>query len=589
MKLKMIFTLFLYSIAFSQANQDTKEIVNQSSKLKRSINSNDDKATANTYYELGDKYYISGEFDKSESFYIKSLQIYEKLEDKNNIAKVSRVLAICQEKLNKLPQANFNYSNANKYESNKVNQKLNKNDANRLNTSNIQLQEENLKENIEVFKSTEQKQQLADGYEKLAEYNLKNKDLISAENNLSNSFKTIKKENPEKAIAIQEKISDIYVKEKNFDKAIESKKDLIKEDFVQKNTEVKCKQLQELANLYSQKENSEDALKTLEKAFEIAMVNGHTLEAKNSIIKLDSIFKTQNKPEKSLQFYRIFSQKLAELLKKDKNLIDEKIITETEEKIELLEKERQLKDDLIQEKSNFNTGLIIFIGLLILFLGLILLALKKLQTKNKKIALQSLRREMNPHFIFNSLNSVNHFISKNDELAANQYLTKFSKLMRGIMENSTDDYIPLPTEMELLQNYLALEKSRFQEQFDYTIEIDKSLENRDIKIPSMLIQPFIENAIWHGLRYKETKGNLNLSINCENDELIVKIQDNGIGIAKSKEIKTKNQKEHKGRGMNNTLERIKLLNELYQNKINYTINDSENGVLVILKFKISCK
>jgi LytS/YehU family sensor histidine kinase len=143
--------------------------------------------------------------------------------------------------------------------------------------------------------------------------------------------------------------------------------------------------------------------------------------------------------------------------------------------------------------------------------------------------------------------------------------------------------------LELLKNYLALEKSRFNDLFDYEIEIDNKLKNNDINIPSMLIQPFIENAIWHGLRYRTNKGMLCLSLQLDTKTLVIKIQDNGIGIAKSKELKTKNQLQHKGRGMNNTLERIKLLNELYQNKINYTIEDSENGVLVTLKFKEICK
>ncbi len=136
--------------------------------------------------------------------------------------------------------------------------------------------------------------------------------------------------------------------------------------------------------------------------------------------------------------------------------------------------------------------------------------LKKVQTKNKKIALQSLRREMNPHFIFNSLNSVNHFIATNNELEANQYLTKFSKLMRGVMENSTEDFIPFQQELDLLQNYLALEKTRFADKFDYEIEVDENLNLQSQQVPGMLIQPFLENAIWHGLRYRTEKGFLKL-------------------------------------------------------------------------------
>ena len=117
---------------------------------------------------------------------------------------------------------------------------------------------------------------------------------------------------------------------------------------------------------------------------------------------------------------------------------------------------------------------------------------------------------MNPHFIFNSLNSVNQFIATNNELEANQYLTKFSKLMRGVMENSKDDFISFQEELDLLKNYLALEKSRFSDKFDYEIFVDENLLNSNLQIPGMLVQPFLENSIWHGLRYLEHKGFLKL-------------------------------------------------------------------------------
>lgn len=209
--------------------------------------------------------------------------------------------------------------------------------------------------------------------------------------------------------------------------------------------------------------------------------------------------------------------------------------------------------------------------------------LKKVQIKNKKIALQSLRREMNPHFIFNSLNSVNQFIATNNELEANQYLTKFSKLMRGVMENSTEDFIPFPKELDLLQNYLALEKTRFIDKFDFEISVDENLNQQNLLIPGMLIQPFLENAIWHGLRYRSEKGFLKLNFSKENQLLKITIVDNGIGIKESKKQKTLHQKNREGRGMKNTFERIKLLNDLYKKNIICYVNDSENGVLVELK------
>lgn len=332
MKNFLFILISMVMLQFSFA-QNANEIINQSSKLKKSIRNNDNESTANSYFELANNYFKANEYQKSESFYIKALQIYEKLEDKNNIAKISRALAICQEKLNKIPQANFNYSNANKFETNSINQRLNSNDSKRLISNSLETQEENLKDNIEVLKTTNNSQELADGYLKLAEVNSKNNEITEAKSNLDKAYLVNKNENPKKAIEIQNKISNLYVKEKEFDKAIVAKKELLKEDFVKNNSETKSQQLQELATLYQAKDNTNDAVSLLEKSFEIAIKNGHTMEAKNSIVKLDSIFKKQNQSEKSLVFYRSFLQKLAEIIKKDKSLINKNLLAETEEKL----------------------------------------------------------------------------------------------------------------------------------------------------------------------------------------------------------------------------------------------------------------
>lgn len=281
--------------------------------------------------------------------------------------------------------------------------------------------------------------------------------------------------------------------------------------------------------------------------------------------------------------YREFLDELPQLVKNDRGLVDSKVLEETENRIALLEKEKSLKDELIRKKNIFNYSLI---GALTILSGLVFFifrTLKKVQIKNKKIALQSLRREMNPHFIFNSLNSVNQFIATNNELEANQYLTKFSKLMRGVMENSTEDFIPFPQELDLLQNYLALEKTRFIDKFDFEIIVDENLNQQNLLIPGMLIQPFLENAIWHGLRSRSEKGFLKLNFSRENESLKITIEDNGIGIKESKKQKTHHQKNREGRGMKNTFERIKLLNDLYKKNIICSVHDSENGVLVELK------
>jgi LytS/YehU family sensor histidine kinase len=228
---------------------------------------------------------------------------------------------------------------------------------------------------------------------------------------------------------------------------------------------------------------------------------------------------------------------------------------------------------------------------MLILLGWIAKALFSIKTKNKKIALQSLRREMNPHFIFNSLNSVNQFIAQNNELEANKYLTSYSNLMRNMMETSNKDFISLANELEQIKKYLDLEHLRFQDKFVYEIVVHEKLDADAILVPNMLIQPHLENAIWHGLRYRETKGKLKVTFAEDNQLIKVLIEDDGIGVEKSKELKTQNQKVHESRGLNNVEERINLLNDLYHQQISYSISSGAdgNGTLVTLYFSKTTK
>ena len=193
---------------------------------------------------------------------------------------------------------------------------------------------------------------------------------------------------------------------------------------------------------------------------------------------------------------------------------------------------------------------------------------------------------MNPHFIFNSLNSVNQFIAQNKEREANKYLTSYSSLMRNMMESSSKDFIPLQHEIDHLQKYLELEHLRFSNQFDFVVDVEESIDTDAILAPNMLIQPHLENAIWHGLRYKETKGLLILSIKNKTSFIEITIDDNGIGIEKSNAIKTQNQKIHQSIGLQNIKERIKLLNDLYKVDISFAVINKVNDGGTIVRLKI---
>ena len=196
---------------------------------------------------------------------------------------------------------------------------------------------------------------------------------------------------------------------------------------------------------------------------------------------------------------------------------------------------------------------------------------------------------MNPHFIFNALNSVNSFIAQNDERTANRYLTDFSTLMRSVLENSEEDFILLDKEVELLELYLKLEHSRFKDKFDYELVVDDAIEQSQFLIPPMLLQPYVENAVWHGLRYKKEKGFLKVQlINIDEETIQIEISDNGIGREKSKELKTDYQKNQQSKGMQNIKQRIAILNEMYKDKVDVFIEDlydDNSGTKVMLTLK----
>lgn len=561
-------------------NKATQEVVAETSKLRKAVNTKNESAEAESYYNIGETFYNNGNFPKSEEYFIKSKNIYEKLNDKQNLEKVIRKIAQSQENQNKLKSALTNYESASNIGFSNSSRAVNSNDASRLATPSVAKKAEAIQNNIKISEKENNKEDLAASYSQMADVNIEQNNIPKAEENLNNAYKISVKEAPQQALAINQKLTDFYVGNKNFDKAIEAKKEVLKEDFVKDNSQKKVEQIQELAEIYIKKNDPKEAIVLLKNAYDIALNKGHTLEAQKSVKKLDSLYAISKNTEASVSLYRDFLGKLPDLVSKDRSLVDNKILEDTEQRISQLEQEKKLKDELIRKKNIFNYSLIAVLVVLSALIFFIFRTLKKVQIKNKKIALQSLRREMNPHFIFNSLNSVNQFIATNNELEANQYLTKFSKLMRGVMENSSEDFIPFQQELDLLQNYLALEKTRFADKFDYEITVDENLNQQNLQLPGMMVQPFLENAIWHGLRYKTEKGFLKLSFKKENQHLKITIEDNGIGIEESKKQKTIHQKNREGRGMKNTLERIKLLNDLYKKEISCSIKDSENGVFV---------
>ena len=215
-----------------------------------------------------------------------------------------------------------------------------------------------------------------------------------------------------------------------------------------------------------------------------------------------------------------------------------------------------------------------------------------LNYKNKLIKLeqQSLNASMNRHFIFNSLNSIQFYINKEDKLSANRYLSNFSKLIRKNLDSSSaeDNLIPLSEEIERLSLYLSLENMRFKEKFTYQINIEEKVETELTKVPAMFMQPFVENSIWHGVLPMDKPGEIRIDIMKRGAKTIFEICDNGIGISTSLKNKSLEQNEHTSKGMKIAANRIELLQKVIEREISIEgpFEMKENGKVMGTKVVI---
>ena len=276
-------------------------------------------------------------------------------------------------------------------------------------------------------------------------------------------------------------------------------------------------------------------------------------------------------------------------------------LTADVQRMKILEKDREINQkqiallrfqgDLQASQLFSRNAIILSLAALVLLLALLLFFRQRARNKerlaSRLIELRSLRSQMNPHFIFNALNSVNHYIAVHDERQANRYLSDLSGLMRKVLSYSELEFIDLEDEIELLDQYLRLEHERFKDKFDFTLEVEPALRNAGLRVPPMLVQPFIENAIWHGLRHKEGMGHLRVSIGQDDTSIRFAITDDGIGRKRAAELKLLNSAARPSKGIDNARNRVALVNNLYGTDIRLVVEDlSPDGTGTSVRFNI---
>jgi LytS/YehU family sensor histidine kinase len=257
--------------------------------------------------------------------------------------------------------------------------------------------------------------------------------------------------------------------------------------------------------------------------------------------------------------------------------------------MEIKDLEIKKKQDKI-EKQRFLLAIYILITVIILTFIFLYSKNRNLKRKKETVVLEQklLRSQMNPHFMFNSLAAIQGIIQDNNPEMADRYIVDFASLMRLILNNSRKEYIEIEKEIQTLKHYLELQKLRFEKKFDYSIEIDPKINITQMMIPPMLVQPFIENSIEHGILHSATKGEINVRFILKENSILFEVEDNGIGLKEAAKI----QKEsHQSLAMEITKERLINLNQGKRRKITLNIIDlkSESKQGTRVSFEIPFK
>ncbi|CAM3422908.1 Signal transduction histidine kinase internal region domain-containing protein [Flavobacterium longum] len=347
--------------------------------------------------------------------------------------------------------------------------------------------------------------------------------------------------------------------------------------------------LYNLGQLYFQQKRYAEALPMAEKSLAYANQIGVLDQTYHSEKLLSDLYHATGKPNEAFAHYKNYIAARDSIT----NLENTKKLAQAEMKYDY-----QKKEALLNERNKRQTQLTIFAVLgTVLLIGLILLAYNRRQVK-KRLTLEkevaeyeqkALHLQMNPHFVFNCLSSISSFIVQNGTDQALKYLSKFSKLMRLTLEYSKDALIPIDKEIESLQNYLELEQLRFHNKFTFNIQASDNVEF-NMGLPPLLVQPFVENAILHGVVPKDDGGKIEIYFDVEGGQLTCTVTDNGIGLQESKTLKEHSVTAHKSMALDITRKRLDIMetttSKSAQIEITDLKNENKNGTRVKLRLPV---
>jgi len=522
-----------------------KALTNYLKALKILEETGSKKRIANFYSNIGGVYENQGNYEKSLNNYLKALKIRNEIGDKQGIA-------ICYNGIGNIYFSQGNYEKA----------------------------LDNYVKSLKIFEEIGNKKGVASSKTNIGLIYFYRRNYEKALNNCLKALTIEEKIGDKHAIVYSyTNIGEIYLEQKDYKNALDNQLKSLKISEEIGDTALIAFSYNSIGDIYMKQEKFEEALHYYSQSLILYKKIGNKAGIKDIYVALSELFDKKGDYKQAYNYHKLYSDIKDTLLNEQSS----KQIVEMSAKYETQEKEHELQiQQLLLNQKGTQIYILIALSILIFIIALLLIWQMHIKTNSRTIELQQklLRSQMNPHFIFNALQSIQNYMFENNPHNAAVYLSKFAVLMRLILENSREEYVPLQSEIKTLELYLELQQMRFENRFNYFIDVNDAIDIDFIAIPPMLAQPFIENAIEHGLAGRKDNGKINIRFKQEDKNILFEVEDNGIGILFSSVKKEGTINNHKSLATIITKERLDMLNKSKRNKISYEIIDlgsPENG------------
>lgn len=550
---------------------------------------------AKAYSGMAMVYYLQADYNNALNYYNNALGIMQRMDNKPAAASIITNMGLIYDAQGKLPDALANFFKALKLAEEVSDKKLIALCTGNIGDAYLYQEDYNqalmyFQKSFELYQETGSMSGETYNLESMGNVYFKKRDYPKALGYYNRALKISEEINDKRSISSAlGNIGRVYAADSNYKQAMNYFNSVLKQSEKMGNEAEVAKYVYNIGQVYLDEKKYKTAEKYITKSVQLADSIDYKNVENEGNQRLSELYARTGQWQKAYESYKKYTTLKDSLFNDARSKQIGKLEAKYEDDKQLaLQQAKSEKNMALSEAAGKRQQVIIMliaaVAISVALIALLIFRLwrttrkEKVNIEKQKVAmeLKALRAQMNPHFIFNAINSIQHFILNNDSKAAHLHLSKFSQLIRKVLENSRFESIPLAEEIRMLELYLELESLRFSSRFHYTISVDKAIDSQNVLISPLLIQPFVENAIWHGLMHlKGKEGEVIIRFEKAKDSLKCTISDNGIGRKRSMELKKDSL--HESMGLSIAKERLQIVNMLNKAKTSINLVDKTNS------------